>query len=93
MDLAHDALVAQRLLRRNHQRRRGDAAAGAGPDRKAAGALRERTEPRAVAVVDIDVADPAVGIGIELDRDIVGAARPTRLAALRRGRWCRECRA
>src|ERR1700722_15772675 len=73
VDLAHDALIAQRLLRRNRQRCRGEAAAGAGADRKAAGALRERTEPRAAAVVDVDMPDPAVRIGIELDRDIVGA--------------------
>src|SRR6185312_12953850 len=73
MDLAHDALIAQRLLRRNRQRRRGEAAAGAGTDRKAAGALRERTEPRAAAVGDVDMPDPAVRIGVELDRHIVGA--------------------
>jgi len=41
MNLAHDALVAQRLLRRDHQGRGGEAPTGAGPDRKAAGALGE----------------------------------------------------
>jgi hypothetical protein len=36
MNLAHDALVAQRLLRRNHERCRGKASAGAGANRKTA---------------------------------------------------------
>ena len=71
--LAHHALVARRLLRRDHERGGGDAAAGAGPDRETAGALRERAEPDTAAVMDIDMPDPAVGVGIKLD--IVGARR------------------
>lgn len=39
--LPHDALVARRLLRRDRERSGRHAAAGAGPDRKAAGSLRE----------------------------------------------------
>ena len=74
VDLAHDALVALGLLRRDRQRQRGKAAASAGADRKAARALRQRTEPRAVAAIDLDPADPPVRIGIELDRDIVGVS-------------------
>ena len=72
VDLAHDALIAQRLLRRDHQRHRGEASHGAGPDGKAAGALGEKTKPRAVAAVDLDPPDPAVGVGIKLDRDVAG---------------------
>ena len=63
MHLAHDALIARRLLRRNHQRCGREPAAGAGTDREAAGALRQRAEPRAVAVVDVDGADVPVRIG------------------------------
>src|SRR6202022_1576133 len=73
VNLAHDALVAQRLLRRDRERHRGKASPGAEPDRKAAGALRQSTEPRAVVTVDLDPPAPPVGIGIELDRDIVRA--------------------
>jgi len=75
VNLTHKTLVAQRLPRRNHKRQRGKAPAGAGPDRKTAGALRQKTEPRAGAIIDLDPADPAVRIGIELDRDIVRIAR------------------
>src|ERR1700722_12963685 len=71
MDLTYDALIAQRLLRRDHERLRGKAPARAAPDGEAAGALRERTEPRAGAVGDVDPPDLAVGVGIELDRDAV----------------------
>jgi len=72
--LAHDALVARGLLRRDHERGSGHAAAGAGADRKAARALRERTEPRAgAAIIDVDMPNPAVGIGVKLD--VVAAAR------------------
>src|ERR1700733_448150 len=65
MDLAHDALVAQRLLRRDRQRQRRNASHGAGTDRKAAGALRQKAEPRTVAAVDFDPPDLAVGVRIQ----------------------------
>ena len=39
----------------------------AGAHAEAAGALREETEPRAGAVVDLDASDMAVGVGIKLD--------------------------
>ena len=72
VELTHKALVAQHRLRRDHQRHRGETrAARARADGEAAGALRQKAEPRAGAVVDLDPADPAVGIGIKLDRDIV----------------------
>ena len=59
----------------NRQRHRGEAhAAGAWPDGKAARALRQKAEPRAGAVVDLDAADPSVGVGIKLDRDVVRIA-------------------
>jgi hypothetical protein len=78
MDPPHDALIARRLLRRDRQRHRGKAGAGAGtrPDRKAGGALVEQAEPGPGAVVDLDAPDLAVGVGIQLDRDVVrsGAA-------------------
>ena len=54
MDLADETLIARHLLRRDHQWRGGKAAAGAGSDRKAAGALGQRTEPRAGAIADVD---------------------------------------
>jgi len=34
--------------------------------------LRQEAEPRTGAVVDLDPSDPAVGVGIEFDGDIVG---------------------
>ena len=72
MKLAHKTLVALHHLRRNHQRHRGNAGtADAGPDGEAAGALGEKSKPRTGAVVDLDAADLAVGVGIQLDRDIV----------------------
>ena len=51
MQLAHETLVARDLLRRDRQRHRGKAraAGAAGPDGKAARALRQRAEPRAAA--------------------------------------------
>src|SRR5262249_36526307 len=70
------ALVARRLLRRNRNRHGGEAraarAARAGTDGKSARTLCQRAEPPALAIVDLDPSDPAVGIGIELDVDIVG---------------------
>jgi hypothetical protein len=70
--LTHKALVAQHHGLRNRQRHRGEArAARARPDGEAARALREKAEPRAGAVVDLDPSDPAVGVGIKLDRDVV----------------------
>lgn len=80
MELSHKTLVAQTHRLRNHQRHRGEAgAARAGPDGEAARALRQKTEPRAGAVVDLDLADPAVGIGIELEATLFGllAAAPS----------------
>src|SRR6185312_339230 len=72
VELPHKALVTQYHRLRDRQWHRGEAyAARAGPDREAARALRQKAEPRAGAVVDLDSADPAVGIGIELDRDVV----------------------
>ena len=63
--LTHKALVTQHHRLRNRQRHRGEAdAAGAGPDREAARALRQEAEPRPGAVVDLDAADPPVGVGI-----------------------------
>src|SRR5712672_2975778 len=66
MDLAHKTLVAQRLLRRNRQRHRGEARAGPGAYRETAGALGEKTEPHPGAVIDLDPPDLAVRIGISL---------------------------
>src|SRR6185437_9807144 len=71
MNLSHDALVAQRLLRRDRERRRGKTSARAGANGKTARALGEKTKPRAVAIVDLDPSNPAVGIGIKLDVDAV----------------------
>ncbi len=72
VELPHKALVPQNHRLRNHQRHRGEAgAARAGPNGEAARALRQKPEPRAGAVIDLDLADPAIGIGIELDRDVV----------------------
>ena len=74
VDLPHKALVALRLSRRDRQRHRGKARAGAArPDRKTARTLGERAEPQAGAVIDLDAADPAVRIRIELDVDVVCA--------------------
>ena len=68
MNLAHKTLVALHHLRRNEQRHRGNApAADAEAHAEAAGALRKEAEPRARAVVDLDAADMAVGVGIKLD--------------------------
>ena len=65
MHLAHEALVAPHLLWRDRQRHRGEPrAARAGPDGEAAGALGEKAESRARAVIDVDPADLAVGVGI-----------------------------
>jgi autotransporter-associated beta strand protein len=50
VDLLDDALIALHLLRGDRQRLHGKTPAGAGPDGKAAGALREKTEPRAGAI-------------------------------------------
>ena len=70
--LAHKPLIAQNLLRRDRQRHRGRArSAHTAPDRKAAGAARQRAELGAAVIIDLDPPDPAVRIGIELDRDIV----------------------
>src|SRR6266850_7040436 len=99
VDLTHKPLVAQRLPRRDRQRHRGKTCTSrAGADGKTAGALREKAEPRTGAVIDLDPADLAVGVGIELDRDVVAACR-------RRAFWhfdqaagaadterCRRCR-
>ena len=74
MDLAHKTLVAQRLLRRDHERHRGKAAAGAGADGETAGALGEKAQPRPGAVVDLDPSHLAVGVGIEFYRDVIGCA-------------------
>ena len=94
VNLTHEALVALHLLRRNRQRHGGETrAADAGADREAAGALRQEAKPRARAVIDFDPSDLAVGVGIKLDRDILPDCWRRRLPALRRGRWCRECRA
>src|SRR5581483_2178512 len=77
MQLAHETLVARGLLQRNRKRHRGKACAarttGSAADRKAARALRQRAEPPSLPVVDLDLSDPAIGIGIELDVDVVGA--------------------
>jgi hypothetical protein len=76
VDLAHKSLVALSLLRRDQQRHGGEAPAAYGrPDGKTARALCEKAEPRAGTVIDLDPSHLAVRIGIELDRDIVGAAR------------------
>ena len=74
MNLTHKALVALRLLPRNLQRQGGEAPTRAGPDRKTAGALGEKSQPRPGAVVDLDPSHFAVGVGIEFYRDIVGCA-------------------
>src|ERR1700754_4300328 len=74
VDLTHKALIAQRLLRRDHERHRGEAPAAHGrPDCKTAGALRQKTEPRPGAVVDLDPSHFAVRVRIEFYRDVVGA--------------------
>ena len=63
--LAHEALVAQHRLSRNSQRHRGEArAAGVRADGEAAGALGEKAKPRPGAVVDLNAADPPIGVGI-----------------------------
>ena len=74
--LAHEGAVALGFLPGNLQRRSAEAAAGAGPDRKAGGAARQNAELRAVAAKHFDAADPAVGVGIELYGDLAagGAA-------------------
>ena len=65
MKLTHKALVAQHHRLRNRQRHGGETCtACAGSDGEAARALREKTEPRAGAVVDLDAADAAVGVVI-----------------------------
>ncbi len=66
MHLIDEDAVARDLLRRYRDRHGGEARpASAGPDRKAARALRQRAEPRAAgAVADVDVPDPAVGVVI-----------------------------
>src|SRR5258707_1367313 len=66
--LAHKSLIALRLSRRDRKRhrRKARAAAHAGADGEAARALRQRAEPRARPVIDLDPSDPAVGVGIEL---------------------------
>src|SRR6185295_11139632 len=72
VELPNKTLVAQNHRLRNHQRHRGEAkAARTCPDSEAACALRQEAEPGTGAVTDLDPADPSVGIGIELDRDVV----------------------
>ena len=66
--LAHNALIACRLLRRDGERHRCRARpCDAWPNGKAARALRQRAEPRALPVADLDPSDVAVGIRIKLD--------------------------
>ena len=73
VNLAHKTLVARDLLRRKRQRYCREArAAGARADGKTARALRQRAEPYAAAIVDLDPADPAVSVGIKFDRDVAG---------------------
>ena len=65
VELSNKTLVAQSHRLRNHQRHRGEAyAARTCPDSEAARALRQEAEPGTGAVVDLDPADPSVGIGI-----------------------------
>ncbi|MDE2603869.1 MAG: hypothetical protein KGL62_16075, partial [Bradyrhizobium sp.] len=71
MNLVHDALVAERLLWRDHQGGRGKAPACAASDGEAARSLGQGAEPHAIAVVYLDPSNPAIGVGIELDRDVV----------------------
>ena len=72
--LTHKTLVAHHHLRRHHQWHRGETRTSAAwPDGKAARALRQKAEPRAGTIVDLDAADPAVGIRIEFYRDVVGS--------------------
>ncbi len=72
MKPTHNALIAQNHRLRNRQRHRCEAhAAATWPDGEAACALRQKAEPRAGAVVDLDAADAPVRVGIELDRDVI----------------------
>lgn len=75
MHLTHKALIALRLSWRDRQRQGRKAPAGAGPDGEATGALREKADPRAGAVVDLDPPHLAVGVRIKFDRDVVGTGR------------------
>ena len=61
------AAVARRLARRNLKGHGADAPTGAARNSKGAGAPRQRAEPAALAVKDLDLSDMAVGIRIELD--------------------------
>jgi hypothetical protein len=93
--LADKPLVALQHLRRDGDRHRGKArAACAGTNGKTARALAQKAEPRAGAIVDLDAADAAVGIGIKLDVDVVRTRRggacghldqPRRAANAKRG--------
>jgi hypothetical protein len=83
MHLAHEGAVARGLLRRDRDRHRGNTRpSGAGRIAKPLEPCVKRAEPRATgAVVDIDVADPAIGVGVELDVDVArghGVALPSR---------------
>src|SRR5262249_42218491 len=78
--LANDALVAGDRLLRNPQRHRAGAQAGSAANSKAAGATRQRAERGAVAASYFNAADPAVGVGIELD--VVGRSTARRRADL-----------
>jgi|SRR6478672_1464077 hypothetical protein len=51
--------------------RRGKAPACAAADSEAARSLCQGAEPRTIAIVYLDPSNPAIGVGIELDRDVV----------------------
>src|SRR5262249_23795009 len=61
-------------LRRNLERHGGKAPAGAGTDHEGTLALRQRAKPLALPAENIDATHAPVGIGIELDLRLAGAA-------------------
>src|ERR1700676_5448876 len=64
--LQHPAVV-RGFRRRDLERHGAKAAAGPARNGESAGALRQRAEPAALAVEDVDLPDMAVAIRIELD--------------------------
>jgi hypothetical protein len=69
------AAVARHFGRWDLERHGAKAAAGAARNAESAGALRQRAEPTALAVKDLDLPDMAVAIRIELDLWLAGACR------------------
>ena len=70
------ATVARHFARRNLKRQGAHAAPRRAADGESAGAPVQRAEAAALAVEDLDLADMAVGIGIELDLGFGGRSGP-----------------